>query len=334
MSPTLSRADANTLSLRHLYAPIADELRQVEDLLRSQMRSQHAYVDELVRYGCLLGGKRLRPALVLLAGRAVGHIAPQHVPLAAVIEMVHTASLIHDDVLDDADIRRHLATVNSRWDNKTSVLLGDFLFTHAFCLASSVGSVWACRELSSATNTVCEGELRQKGTRGEYGLSEADYLDIIAAKTAALYACSCSIGAHFGGASESWTERFALFGRDLGIAFQIVDDVLDLAGDEQTVGKSLGTDLAQHKLTLPLIHVLGSADPADRQRVLAILQRQGNHRQQALVPYFQRYDAFAYAYDVARRYTQQAAQRLDGLPPSAACERLQELTEFVITRSV
>jgi octaprenyl-diphosphate synthase len=334
VSPTLSRADANPLSLANLYRPIAGDLQQVEEILRQELRSEHLYVDELVRYGCLLGGKRLRPALVLLCGQAVGTVRHEHLTLAAVIEMVHTASLVHDDVLDEAQTRRHLATVNSRWDAKTSVLLGDFLFTHAFYLASVLGSVWACRQIGRATNIVCEGELRQKGSRGDFTLSEPEYLEIIAAKTAELCACSCAVGAYFGGASELWVDRFTRYGRDLGIAFQIIDDVLDLAGDEQTVGKSLGTDLEQHKLTLPLIHLLDVATPADRRDVLAILERDGNHRQHALTPFFRRYEAFAYSYQVARDHTLRAACQLEGLPSGLAQQTLLALTDFVVSRTL
>jgi len=330
----LSRAEANQVSLRNLYAPIDGHLQQVEEILRQELRSEHVYVDELLRYGCLLGGKRLRPALVLLCGQAAGTVRPEHLTLAAVIEMVHTASLVHDDVLDEAQTRRHLATVNSRWDAKTSVLLGDFLFTHAFHLASVQGSIWACRQIGRATNIVCEGELRQKGSSGNAGLSEAEYLEIIAAKTAELCACSCAVGAYFGGASEAWVERFTSYGRDLGIAFQIIDDVLDLAGDEQAVGKSLGTDLEQHKLTLPLIRLLDVANPRDRGDVLSILEREGNHRQDALAPFFRRYDAFAYSYHVARKHTRRAACQLEGLQPGAAHQTLLALTDFVVARTL
>jgi octaprenyl-diphosphate synthase len=184
-----------------------------------------------------------------------------------------------------------------------------------------------------ATNRVCEGELRQKGSQGDYRLSEAEYLDIIAAKTAELCAASCGVGAYYAGASPAWIERFSNYGRHVGVAFQIVDDVLDLAGDEHTVGKSLGTDLDQQKLTLPLIRVLQQADAAERRQVLAILQSENNHRQAGLAPFFQRYEAFAYSYEVARRYTDSAAKELSGLEPSPALHSLHALTEFVVTRS-
>ncbi len=197
MSRMVQSGNQITLPLDEIYAPIAGELNEVEELLRQQMRSPFSFVDELVRYGCLLGGKRLRPALLLLSAKCAGSVTPNHIKLAAVIEMIHTATLVHDDVLDGAHVRRHLATVNARWDDQASLLLGDFLFSHAFYLASTTGSAAACELIGRATNIVCEGEIRQKGSRADYSLSEEEYLSILDAKTAELCACSCRLGAEF-----------------------------------------------------------------------------------------------------------------------------------------
>lgn len=319
--------------LARITRPIAEQLTQVDAVLRGELRSEHEHVDELVRYGCLLGGKRLRPVLLLLSAKALGEVTREHVVLAAVVEMVHTATLVHDDVLDEAQTRRHLATVNSRWDNKTSVLLGDFLFTHAFYLASTLGSALACQVIGRATNTVCEGELRQKDARGDFSLSEDQYLDIIASKTAELCACSCYLGAYYATHDDGWADAMAHYGRDLGVAFQIVDDILDLRGDEQRVGKSLGTDLAQQKATLPLIRALETAEPPDRREMLALVQ--GNEEPQAdrLLPYLIKYEAVEYAYQVARRFALRAADRLSELRESPASESLRQLSSFVIDRA-
>src|SRR6187401_1810743 len=216
-----SRPAATPPELQTLYAPVAAELAEVEALLKAELQSDYPFVDELVRYGCLLGGKRLRPALLLLTAKAVGgQITHEHRTLATVVEMIHTATLVHDDVLDEAHMRRHLATVNSRWDNEASVLLGDYLFTHAFYLASTLDTVLGCRLIGRATNIVCEGELKQKGSRGNFELGEQEYLEIVAAKTAALTAVSCRLGALFSGAGDALVEQMDGFGRDLGIAFQ------------------------------------------------------------------------------------------------------------------
>jgi octaprenyl-diphosphate synthase len=320
--------------LKSLYEPIAKELADVEALLRAELRSDYPFVDELVRYGCLLGGKRLRPALLLLTAKAVGSgVRQQHITLAAVVEMIHTATLVHDDVLDDADMRRHLATVNARWDNESSVLLGDFLFTHAFYLASTLDSVIGCRLIGRATNIVCEGELRQKGSRGNFDLSEAEYLEIVEAKTAELTAVSCRLGALFGGANEAVVEQMDGFGRDLGIAFQIADDLLDVLGDEKTTGKSLGTDLAKQKATLPVIRALETASETDRQAILDIVG--GDNRRPALLaPILDRYGAIEYTRKRAAGFAHRARRRLEELVPTAAREVLAAMSEFVVSRSM
>ena len=167
--------------------------------LQNELHSEHPRSYAVIRHGLGLGGKRLRPALLLLAGQAVGRLVDEHIVLAAVVEMIHTATLVHDDVLDEAAVRRHVDTVNARWNNETSVLLGDFLFTHAFYLSSTLDSTYACRTIGRSTNIVCDGELRQTLSSGDVNLSEEDYLAIVEAKTAELCACCCELGAHYAG---------------------------------------------------------------------------------------------------------------------------------------
>jgi octaprenyl-diphosphate synthase len=264
--------------------------------------------------------------------------------------MIHTATLVHDDVLDEADVRRHLTTVNARWDNEASVLLGDFLFTHAFYLASTLDSVQGCRLIGRATNIVCEGELRQKGSRGNFELTENEYLEIIEAKTAELTAVSCRLGALFAGAAEDVVEQLDGFGRDLGIAFQIADDLLDVQGDQRTTGKSLGTDLAKQKPTLPIIRALELATPADRTAMLELLsdrdgtpQRQGTPQSHGtpqrtfptarLAAYLDRYEALDYARARGQSFAHRARQRLESLSSSPARDVLSAMTDFVMSRN-
>jgi octaprenyl-diphosphate synthase len=346
--PTTTTKPAPEL-LQTLYAPIAGEMAEVERRLKSELRSDFPFVDELVRYGCLLGGKRLRPALLLLTAKAVGNrVTQEHLTLATVVEMIHTATLVHDDVLDEAQIRRHLATVNARWDNEASVLLGDFLFTHAFYLASTLDSAQGCRLIGRATNVVCEGELRQKGTRGNFELTETEYLEIIEAKTAELTAVSCRLGALFASGNDELVEQLDGFGRDLGIAFQIADDLLDVQGHELSTGKSLGTDLAKQKPTLPIIRALELATPADRRALLNLLaDREGEAPAEPLgklrefptapsrqlAPYLKRYDALDYAKNRGQAFAHRARQRLEMLPPSRSRDVLATMTEFVMSRS-
>ena len=264
-----------------------------------------------MKHGFRLGGKRLRPALVLLSAQACGGIRPEHVPLAAMAELIHTASLVHDDVLDEATIRRHLDTINARWDNEASVLLGDYLFARAMCLASSLDDAFACRLISESARNMCEGELKQIESRGDYDLSESDYFEIIAGKTAALTACCCRLGAHYAGAEPAVCEALARYGHDLGVAFQIADDVLDLLGDEAAVGKSLGTDLRKQKATLPLIRLLATVSAEDRERTgFAACRDRATITGTRCGRGSSEHDAIAYAREKARWFTRRACEAL------------------------
>ena len=333
MSQTIDLRSATAATNRSLLAPIENELVQVEHLLRKELRSDAQYVDELLQYGCFHSGKRLRPALLLLAGQATGSLVDEHLVLAAVVEMIHAATLVHDDVLDEATLRRHVPTVNARWDNQASVLLGDFLFTHAFYLASTT-DVYACQTIGRTTNMVCEGELRQVGHRGNFRLDEDEYMEIIEAKTAVLCACACRLGAYYSRAETEIVDRLARFGQALGTAFQIVDDLLDLQGDEQTMGKSLGTDLEKRKLTLPLICVLRRATPSERDQLIRMIETDDAETiRRELRVWFERFEAFAYTRQRADELVAQARQEIHDLPRSPAKSVLLKLTEFVVSRA-
>jgi octaprenyl-diphosphate synthase len=280
-----------------------------------------------------MGGKRLRPALLLLAAKAVGDVTDEHRTLAAVVEMVHTATLVHDDVLDDAEIRRHLDTVNARWNNQTSVLLGDYLFTHAFYLASTLPTTFGCRAIGEATNTVCEGELRQTASSGNFWLSREDYLAIIEAKTAELCACCTRLGAHYAGGDEPTIQRLTQYGRQLGVAFQIVDDLLDLEGEEQTTGKSLGTDLAHRKTTLPLIYLRDQSSEADAARLQGLFEESLPGHSGLLLDKLDESGAMQQARQTAADYAEQAVAELAPLGESPAKQLLIDLARFVVARN-
>ena len=298
------------------------------------MQSDWPFVHELLQYGGKLGGKRLRPALLLLSAQATGTIRPEHVTLATVIEMIHTATLVHDDVLDEADMRRHLATVNARWNNETSVLLGDYLFSQAFYLASTLETTYACQRIGRSTNIVCEGELRQVGSRGDHGLSEQEYFQIIDGKTAELCACACHLGAKYACERADWVDALEHYGRSLGMAFQIADDLLDLLGDESTTGKSLGTDLEKQKPTLPIIHCYRRANAAERRELVSLLETPTASTREQLQTWLDRFEAIPYARRIARRFAEEARGQLEGLPSSAAQGALLEITEFVVARAL
>lgn len=332
MNPTAVESRAVPAAWEMLYAPVADELRRTEDVLRRELRNRHAFVDELVRHSFRLGGKRLRPALLLLSAQALGTPSEAHITLAAVVEMIHTATLVHDDVLDEASSRRHLPTINALWNNEASVLTGDYLFSHAFYLAATLDSAYACQVIGKATNTVCEGELRQVNSRGNLELSEDEYLQIIGGKTAALCACCCRLGARYANASPDMVEAFHQYGYELGLAFQIADDILDVTGDESTAGKSLGTDLEKQKMTLPWIRLRDSASAAERPLLLERLRRAADGDRGDLSACLAASDALDYSRARAEQAAAAARAALAPLSLTPAKRVLEALTESVVRR--
>jgi octaprenyl-diphosphate synthase len=309
------------------------ELQEVEAVFRAELESANPYVTDVFAHVSRFRGKRLRPMLLLLSAAATGGVKREHRILAAVIEMIHTATLVHDDVLDDADTRRHVATVNARWNNETSVLFGDYLFTHAFHLAARLETTLACRLIGRATNIVCEGELSQVHERGNLDLAEENYLKIIDGKTAELCAISCFLGAHYAGADEAAAKSLEQYGRSLGVAFQISDDLLDILGTEAETGKSLGSDFRKQKLTMPLIRLLNTAEEPDAGRIRELLARPDDGAWPQLVPYLERSDAVDYTRMRANEHAATARGCLAGLGDTPARRILEEITEFVTQRA-
>lgn len=329
MNATLAFASRNA---GDLFAAVARDLEETERILKATLNRPEPGVARLIHHLSHYRGKRLRPALLLLTAQACGAIRPAHHLLAAVVEMIHTATLVHDDVLDNASTRRHVATVNAGWGNQASVLLGDYLFTHAFHLSSTLDDVRACRIIGDATNKLCCGELHQVVERGNLELGEDAYFAIIDGKTAELTACACRLGALYADADSNVVESMSRFGRNLGLAFQIADDLLDLVGDERSAGKSLGTDLDQRKLTLPVIHYLAQADAEQKQAFFKILDAAGNHKRETLRPLFEAAGSIDYARRRAEELADLAAAELQELPPSEARAILEHLTLRVVHR--
>jgi octaprenyl-diphosphate synthase len=315
------------------YGPIAADLEEVERVLARTLRSRYPQVAPVVEHVRHYRGKRLRPVLLLLAARASGRLTPAHSILGAVVEMIHTATLVHDDILDSATVRRHVPTVNARWDNQTSVLLGDYLFTHAFHLASTLDDVRACRLIGLATNRVCEGELCQGLASGDLSLTEEAYFDLIDGKTAELIACACQLGAIYAGATEAATVALTRFGRGVGVAFQIADDLLDLVGEEGTTGKSLGTDLEQQKMTLPVIHLLRQSSEKMAARAQQVLLTAGPGRRESLRSLLEEAGSLEYARCKAEDIAVRARRELACLAPSHFRTLLEAMAERVVSRS-
>lgn len=319
-----------------VYKPIAHHLREVESILQSELSSDTPFVEELLGHSRLMGGKRIRPVFLLLTAACCGEIEPGHLKVAAALEMIHTATLIHDDILDDAETRRHLPTANATWGAKQSVLLGDYLFTHAFHLASQSGSAQALQMLAQASNRVCEGEMRQNAWQGVFDLSEEDYLRMITEKTAELCGVGCRIGAFLSGADEQAVLAFEAYGRNLGVSFQIIDDILDIVGQQNEVGKTLGTDLENQKPTLPVIHALENLPDESKVRFKEFLinpPTDAVQRQSEMRNFLDQTNSIEYSRTRAQEHAGSAIDFAESLPSSEYSKALVFLANFVLSRS-
>jgi octaprenyl-diphosphate synthase len=311
-------------------------LAEVNKLFEHELRSGLPQVQQLVSHVGKFRGKMLRPSLVLLSGLAAqnipGELDRTPIVLAAVVEMVHVATLVHDDVLDGAVMRRRGATINHLHGNEAAVLLGDLLISHAFHLCSSLESQSASRLIGQTTNIVCEGELTQNFNRGNWELDEETYLDIIYRKTASLIETSCRLGAAAVSHDKRIIDALALYGRRVGMAFQITDDVLDIAGQQKTVGKSLGSDIDKGKLTLPMIHFLATAAPTHRELLMSLLEStetdRVEHVRQLLIPS----PSMTYARRQAALMVSEAIASLNVLPESEAKHILTDMAQFITVR--
>jgi octaprenyl-diphosphate synthase len=271
------------------------------------------------------GGKMLRPGLVLLAGASCGRITGEHLRVAAVIEMIHNATLLHDDVIDEGRTRRGLPTVNSIWGNESAVLLGDFILGRVFKMCAELDP-WVGRTIAAAAVRVCEGELRQLIQRQNWQLSESQYLDIITEKSAALFSCCCSLGGLLARADEDKVKALSEFGLNAGIAFQITDDLLDIIGDENKTGKTLGSDAGKNKLTLAVIHFLKTAEEKEKAEVKNTLNKD------AMIEMLNRYGSLEYTHKQAKGFAARAVKALDGLEKSDARDALVETAKFMADR--
>jgi octaprenyl-diphosphate synthase len=314
-----------------VFIPVAPDIAEADRIFDRTLATYRSPFGSLIEHLRHYRGKRLRPALLLLTAKALGKVTPQHHTLAAAVEMIHTATLVHDDVLDEAELRRHIPTVNAGWGNKVSILLGDMLFTHAFHLTSTVDRR-ACEIIGEATNRVCAGELRQVAERGNLALTEADYFAIIDGKTAALTECCGRLGALYAGASEDVAAKLGSFGRNLGLAFQIADDLLDLVGNEEMAGKTLGTDLAQQKLTLPVIHCLNRLPVAEGEGLRSAIRTGEAGLGRRVLLALEKTQSLAYARCKAEEFARIARQEMECLPRSECRGILEAMTEWSVRR--
>jgi len=307
-------------------------MAEVDAVLRTSLSSDVVLIRQIAEYIIGSGGKRLRPSLLLLAAGACGYRGRDHHTLAAVIEMIHTATLLHDDVVDESKLRRGHATANAEFGNAASVLVGDFLYSRAFQLMVSVDRMRVLAILADATNVIAEGEVLQLMHAGNAALDERAYLEVIERKTAKLFEAAARLGAVLGDAEAEREEAFGRYGMHLGTAFQIMDDVLDYSGDADVIGKSLGDDLAEGKMTLPLIRALAVGNADEVATIRHAIAGGGLTDFAPVVAALERTGALAYAKEHASIASRAAARCLDGLPSSPCGETLLQLAAFAVDR--
>jgi len=306
---------------------------QVDALIRERLSSRVALIDQISHYIINAGGKRIRPRLVLLFAEAFGFHGPERLELAAIVEFIHTATLLHDDVVDESALRRGRATANATFGNAASVLVGDFLYSRAFQMMVSIGRMRVLEVLADATNVIAEGEVLQLMNMHDPDLTVEDYLRVIRFKTAKLFEASARLGAVLGGAGSADEESCADYGRSLGTAFQLVDDLLDYEGQTSELGKNVGDDLREGKPTLPLLLALERADPGERDLIRQAIEHGEQQRLPEILAVVRRTGALEATRMAAQQEADQARARLQSLAPSRAREALLDLCLRSVHRS-
>ena len=306
------------------------QLYSVEERIAQQARAFDPAVEPYVSYACESSGKRLRPALALLAAGATGEINPSHLDLAVVLELIHAATLVHDDIMDGAEKRRGQPTANAKWGNAITVLLGDCLFAHALKLSTNFSNGDVSRRIAAAASDVCSGEIIQTQRRFDLKLAVSDYYRIIEMKTAALFAAASELGAFINEAPPEVISAMKTFGLRFGTAYQIYDDCLDIAGSEEKAGKTLGTDIRKGKLTLPILHLLQTATPAERHRYSEMILRSEEDDAIGLAQAAQSSGALAFAVNTTERMLREAQHQVTLIPSNKYTQALDSICDTLI----
>ena len=325
-------AASQRLALPAIQSLMAEDMAAVNTLIRRRLASDVVLVNQIGEHIIAAGGKRLRPMLAMLAARAMGYRGKDHHQLAAIVEFIHTATLLHDDVVDESDLRRGRKTANALWGNAPSVLVGDFLYSRSFQLMVELDEPQIMRVLADTTNAIAEGEVLQLLHVRNPDTDEAAYLQVIERKTAVLFAAATRLGALLAGADESTQQSLHDYGLQLGFAFQIADDVLDYTADGDALGKNLGDDLAEGKCTLPLIHALARTDDATRERMRAAVISGDIDAMPMILDAIRATGGLDYSAAKAREHAKRAEAALRGLPESPWLDALHGLARYAIER--
>jgi len=305
----------------------------VDDVIREKLHSQVALIRQVSEYIINSGGKRLRPALVILSAGAFGYSGKFHNTLAAIVEFIHTATLLHDDVVDESQLRRNQETANALFGNAASVLVGDFLYSRAFQMMVEVDDMRIMQVLADATNTIAEGEVLQLLNCHDPNVAEESYLQVIRFKTAKLFEAASRLGAILGSATREEEEAMALYGMHLGTAFQLIDDILDYSGNNNDIGKNLGDDLAEGKPTLPLIHAMRTSTQQQADIIRKAIENGGQDGFEPILDIIQQTDALNYSRLCAEKETAAAIAAIQFLPASENKKCLLDLADFAVTRN-
>ncbi len=318
----------------HQLNPLIEpQFDAVTDYILNNLGSNVPLVEKIAHHIVEGGGKRLRPLLVLLAANAAGYKGEQHIPLAAVIEFIHTATLLHDDVVDNSELRRGNATANAQWGNAPSVLVGDFLYSRSFQIMVEIGRMEIMQVISHATTIIAEGEVLQLLNQRNPDTSEESYLQVILGKTAMLFEAATEVGAILADSSAEDREALRLYGRHLGIAFQIVDDLLDYLSDSETMGKNVGDDLAEGKATLPLIHAMRVGSDEDRDLIRNAIRKGGLEDLSPVLEIVQRNGSIDYSRQKATEEIDKAKNAIASLPETSFKETLNKIADLAIART-
>ncbi|MER2527098.1 MAG: octaprenyl diphosphate synthase [Candidatus Competibacter denitrificans] len=320
------------MTIEHIRAPIADDLQAVNALIRHQLHSDVVLINQLSAYIIEGGGKRLRPVTVLLAAQVCGYTGPQHIDAAAIIEFIHTATLLHDDVVDESGLRRGRETANAIWGNQASVLVGDFLYSRAFQMMVSIGSMRVMEIMADTTNTIAEGEVMQLLNCHDPDTTEERYMAVIHCKTAKLFEAAAQLGAVLAGRPLEDELAMARYGLHLGTAFQLIDDVLDYSASSAELGKNIGDDLAEGKPTLPLIHAMRHGSPEEAQIIRNAIEQGGLQQIDLVTRTIESTGALDYTSRLAAKEAELAITSLPRLPESPARDALIGLAQFAVNR--
>ena len=325
----LRTALCNNAALAEAMDLIAPHIASVEEKIREQATFFESGIEEYIAYACGSSGKRLRPALALLAGGATGTIGSEHVDLAVILELIHIASLVHDDIMDGADLRRERPTLNAKWGNALTVLVGDVLFTHALRMATHFSKADFCRRIADAAIGVCSGEILQTEHRFDVALSLSDYYQMLEMKTGSLFSVACELGAVLNEATPEVVSALKNYGSHIGTAYQILDDCIDLIGEEKNVGKTLGTDLLGGKFTLPVLMLLQAASEQERTELREKLLGEEAMSRESLVAMMKERGALAAAVLEAGRLIDQAEVELARLSENQYVIGLRALATYL-----